>query len=133
MKVIELYGKRIKLFDSFIALGTPEPYINVSPSGLTFEYESGLTHTFNIMSNTGYTITPSDVWIGVNHMSGSQNLTVTVEMLSDNLGLVSRQGTITIENITLSLSKVVTITQNYDYQPLLYIKTKGDVFDGELV
>lgn len=133
MKAIQLYDKRIILFDKFIGIATQEPYINISPSGLSFDYQSGTTHIFDIISNTNYTIIPSESWIGVNHSSGSRNLTVTVEMLTENSGLVSRQGTVTIENTEFSITKVVTIIQNFDVQPLLYIMTEGGEFQGELI
>ena len=133
MKIVSLYNKRIFLVNKYIALGTPDPYININLIELFFAYESGLTDTFNITSNTGYTITPSESWIGVNYASGSGNLTVTVEMLTANSGLVSRSGTITVQSLDSTITKTVTITQNFDSQPLLYIITEGGTFGGELV
>jgi hypothetical protein len=133
MKIVELYGKRIVLLDKFVSLGTQEPYINVSPSALTFTYESGITHTFNITSNTDYTVTPSDSWIGVDYNSGSSNLTVTVEMMSENSGLTSRVGAVTVQSLTLLITKTVTIVQDVYSEPELFIMTEGGVFDGELV
>lgn len=133
MKVIQLYGKRIMLIDKYIVFGTPEPYININLTEMFFAYESGLTDTFHITSNTGYTITPSESWIGVDYSSGNGSLTVTVEMLETNTGLVSREGTITVQNLSIGITRIITVTQNFDSQPLLYIMTEGGLFDGELV
>jgi hypothetical protein len=133
MKIVELYGKRIVLFDKFVSLGTQEPYINVSPSALTFTYESGITHTFNIVSNTDYTVVSSDSWIGVDYNSGRGNLTVTVEMMSENSGLTSRTGTVTVQSLSLLITKTVSVTQGIYSEPELFVMTEGGVFDGELV
>lgn len=108
-------------------------YLNLSIYNLSFEFESGLTDTFDILSNVSYTITPSDSWIGVDYISGSGNLTVTVEMVSGNSGLTSRSGTITVYNASSNITKVLDVTQNCDEMPLLYIMTEGGEFIGEIV
>lgn len=133
LKIVELCNKRIFLVDKFIGIDIPELYINLSTYSLSFEFESGLTDTFDILSDTTYTITPSDSWIGVNYISGSGNLTVTVGMVSENSGLTSRTGTITVYNAVSGITRVLNVTQNYDVLPLLYIMTEGGEFSGEIV
>ena len=114
-------------------LGSIPYYINVNPSELTFTYESGMTSGITISSNTSYTITASDSWFNVDILSSSGDTIVIVETLSQNTDSVNRTGTVTIENTLLELNKVVTITQTFEPQPIIYIYTSTTSgFTGEI-
>lgn len=65
----------------------------VSPAFRNVSAAAGTT-TFNVTSNTSWTITESTPWFTVSPMSGSNNQTLTVTY-QENSGSNSRQGTIT--------------------------------------
>lgn len=113
---------------------TPVDFINVSPSALTFTYESGLTDILQISGTTGYTVTTGASWFTTNVNGGVSGVTyVTVRMESINSGTTDRSGTLTIQSLDLSIVKYVTITQMFEPQPFLFIMTEGGTFEGILI
>jgi hypothetical protein len=112
----------------------PLHYINVVPSTLLFSYESGLTDMFYVSSDTGYTISVSDSWISVDIVGINSGYTTgTTQTLVINSGVTDLVGTITIQNITLGITRTITVTQEFEPQPLLFIMTEGGLFEGMLV
>ena len=133
MRQLIYNGARLWYGGNLLGINDKVGYLNVDPSGLTFTYLSGSTDTFVISSNvTGYTITPSDSWIGVNKSTANYTTTVTVTMLEENSGLTDMVGTITVYSADYSLTTIVTVTQNFLVYPTLIILTAGGVFDGLL-
>jgi hypothetical protein len=84
-------------------------YLIITPSNQDAGSEAGNT-TFNINSNTGWTITDDAEWITVNPESGSRNETITVTYTANKLG-ETRIGTITLSATAVS-SQQVTVTQS---------------------
>ncbi len=86
------------------ATGVPDVTVTVNQSGITVSLSvspalrnvsaSAGTTTFNLTSNTSWTITESTPWFTVSPMSGINNQTLTVTY-QENTGSSSRQGTIT--------------------------------------
>ncbi|MBK6283475.1 MAG: BACON domain-containing protein [Draconibacterium sp.] len=87
------------------------PTLNVSPSGISLEQESGSNGTFNITSNTSWSISDDSDWLSVSPVSGSNNGTITVTANSANAGIVSRIATVTITGTGVA-ERIVTVTQS---------------------
>ena len=109
------YGTRIddiKLVGTEGGGVTPPPVGNnltVSLSNLSFA-ATGENKTFNVTSNTSWTVTSSQTWCTVNPGSGSNNGTVTVTT-SANTGN-SRTATITVKTTDNSVTRTVTVVQD---------------------
>lgn len=90
-------------------------YFTVTPSALTYSYESGLVDIFDITTNLHWSVSGSPVWVDLSTPSGgtgSETMIVTTNSEnttgSPRSGLISIIAT-TVENGTVTIS--VTITQ----------------------
>jgi endo-1,4-beta-xylanase len=82
--------------------------LSVSPTSLSVAAAANSTGTFNVTSNTSWTVTDNQTWLTVSPTSGSNNATVTVTA-QENTG-ASRQATVTV-SATGVASQTVTVTQ----------------------
>nr|NQU92629.1 right-handed parallel beta-helix repeat-containing protein [Bacteroidota bacterium] len=86
------------------------PELVVNPANQDVTWAEGST-TFDITSNTTWTITESVDWISIDPMSGSGNAGITVTYDENTLGLM-RSGEITVTAPGGLLPVVVTISQD---------------------
>jgi pantothenate kinase len=89
---------------------TAVPALTVSPAGITLDYASGASGTFNITSNTGWSVTDNASWLELSPVSGTNNGTITLSANSANSGSSARTATVTITGTGVS-AKTVTVTQ----------------------
>ena len=86
------------------------PSLEVTPMSLYFG-ENGESLTFNISSNTGWTVSSDKSWCKVSAASGSKNaeITVTVEKNSDTQ---SRTANITVKSVEGDIARTVVASQD---------------------
>jgi len=89
--------------------GSSGPSLSVSPSTVSVAAAANSTGTFNITSNTSWTVSDNQTWLTVSASSGSNNATVTVTA-QENTGTSSRSATVTV-SATGVPSQTVTVTQ----------------------
>jgi hypothetical protein len=87
------------------------PSLSVSKTSISLDYISGASGTFNITSNTSWTVTDNASWLDVSLASGSNNGTITVTANSANTGTSPRTAIVTITGTGVT-NKTVTITQS---------------------
>ncbi len=88
----------------------PTPEIMVSPTSITLDYNSGASGTFNITSNTSWSVTDDADWLNASALSGSNDEIIKVSAILTNTGTIPRIATITIAGTGVT-SKTVTVTQ----------------------
>ena len=88
--------------------GTPA-YLDISSSTLQIGYQEGSTCTFNITSNTDWTLSCPENWMTLSKTSGSGDAEITLTTRA-NLYTTERTATITITSTTAS-PKTVTVAQ----------------------
>jgi uncharacterized protein YjdB len=91
-----------------VAGGGVAPILSVSPTSVSVAAAANSTGTFNITSNTSWTVTSGQTWLTVNPASGSNNATVTVTA-QQNTG-TARSATVTVSGTGVT-SQTVTVTQ----------------------
>ena len=69
------------------------------------------TVTFNITSNTSWTISDNGSWLDVSPVSGSNNAAVTVTANSANASPTPRSATVTVST-SGAADQIVTVTQS---------------------
>ncbi len=90
---------------------TPEPTPELSVSQASFSFNSnGGNSSFNITSNTGWTVQSSAGWCTVSPTSGSQSSTINVEAAA-NKDTNERKCIITIKSTKGNLTKEISVTQ----------------------
>jgi non-ribosomal peptide synthetase component E (peptide arylation enzyme) len=113
---------------------TPTNFINVTPNNYSYSFESGLSYTFEISGTTGYTITTGASWLSMNSTGGTSGITyVTGTTVLTNSGTTDWTQTVVIQNLDLSITTYLYITQTFEPQPELFVMTEGGEFVGELV
>lgn len=129
-------GKNSFYWSSIHSIIQPSTNISVVPTTHTFSYQSGLNQVFSITSDADYTITTGVSWLSIDITSGTTGvILLTVETLLTNSGVsnwVQSDGII-IQSLDLLTTVYIPITQTFEPQPLLFIMTDGDVFEGEIV
>jgi len=83
--------------------------LSVSANSLEVAAVNGSTATFNITSNTSWSITSSQSWLTVNPTSGTNNSLVTVTAEA-NPTTATRTATVTVSGSGIT-SQIVTVTQ----------------------
>jgi hypothetical protein len=91
------------------AAGGTTPTLSVSPTSVSVAAAAGSTGTFNITSNTSWTVSDDQSWLTVSPTSGSNNAAVTVTA-QENTGSTTRSATVTV-SATGVASQTVTVTQ----------------------
>ena len=86
---------------------TPDPTLSVGTSSISLA-AAGESKTFNITSNTSWTISSDQSWCTVDATSGSDNKTITVKA-DENKSTTSRSANITVKYGNKSVT--VTVTQ----------------------
>jgi hypothetical protein len=94
--------------------------LSLTPSNQDVGSDAG-SITFNVSSNTSWTVSDDAAWLTVSPTSGSDNGTLTATFTANTL-TPSRVGTITISGTEVS-SQIVTITQS---EPTL-VETLEDI------
>jgi Viral BACON domain len=84
--------------------------LSVSPTAVNVAAAANSTATFNVTSNTSWTVTDNQPWLTVSPASGSNNATVTVTA-QQNTGTAARAATVTV-SATGGSSQTVTATQS---------------------
>jgi (4-O-methyl)-D-glucuronate---lignin esterase len=84
--------------------------LSVAPSTVNVAAAANSADTFNITSNTSWTVTDNQSWLTVSPTSGSNNGTVTVTA-QENTGASARTATVTV-SATGVPSRTVTVTQS---------------------
>jgi len=85
-------------------------YLDVSPSSVSLEHESGSSGIFSITSNTSWSITSDASWLNLSSTSGLDDGTVTATAISANTGSSPRSATVTISGLGVP-DRIVTVTQ----------------------
>ncbi|MCX6147620.1 MAG: BACON domain-containing carbohydrate-binding protein [Candidatus Kapabacteria bacterium] len=85
------------------------PILSVSTNSLTLASKANSTKSFDILSNTSWTISSNQAWLNTNKTSGQLNSTITLTA-QENTNLSSRSATVTISSNTLS--QIVSVTQD---------------------
>ena len=98
--------------------------LNVSPSTLTLDGQSGQSGTFTVNTSKSWTITGQPSWLQLSGTSGTGNTTVSVTTLEDNRSENPRTATLTIT----AGSKTVTIavSQSGIYPNDVYVEVVED-------
>jgi hypothetical protein len=86
------------------------PILSVSPTSLSVAAAAGSTGTFNISSNTSWTVSSNQTWLTASPTSGSNNGTVTVTA-QQNTNTSARTATVTV-SAPGATSQTVTVTQS---------------------
>lgn len=86
-----------------------DPVLAVDPANQDISAEAGST-TFNITSNTGWTVTESEGWLSIAPASGSGNSVINV-FYDENASALERIGEITVTATGGSPEIMVTVTQ----------------------
>jgi hypothetical protein len=86
------------------------PTLSVSPTSLSLAAAAGSSGTFNITSNTSWSVSDDQTWLSASPTSGSNNGTVTVTA-QENTSDLARTGTVTVSGTGVS-SQTVTVTQS---------------------
>lgn len=84
-------------------------YLMLSTDNLSVEHSGGSTGTFNITSNTSWTVTSNQVWLSVSAASGSDNSSIIVTATA-NPSTSQRTATITVSGTGVS-GQTVSVTQ----------------------
>ncbi|MDD2305504.1 MAG: T9SS type A sorting domain-containing protein [Prolixibacteraceae bacterium] len=87
------------------------PTLDISSTSIPLIYISGTSTTFNITSNTKWSITDDVGWLSVSPVSGINNGTINVTSTSANTGANPRTAIVTITGTGVS-NKIVTVTQD---------------------
>ena len=85
------------------------PNLSVSVSALTIGDTLNSVASFDILSNTDWTITSSEEWLTTSSLSGSDSATIMLTA-SANLLSITRQATLTISAAN-TVSQIINITQ----------------------
>ncbi len=89
---------------------TPTPTLSVSPATVNVAAAANSSGTFNITSNTSWTVTDNQSWLTVGPASGSNNGTVTVTA-EGNTSASARTATVTVAATGVP-TRMVTVTQS---------------------
>ena len=100
---------RYSIYCTYTKVSLPE--LTVSPTSIMLDHESGAKGTFEIMSNTSWSITDDASWINLSSVSGMNNEIITVTANSANTGTSPRTATVTITGTGVT-NRTVTVTQN---------------------
>jgi len=93
-------------------IGTsPVPILSIEPSVITLASISGANGTFNVTSNTDWSVTENVSWLDLSSASGNGNKTITVTTASANTSVSTRSANVTF-SATGVTSVVVTVTQS---------------------
>jgi len=87
-----------------------EPEINLSTNSLIITAEENSTETFDITSNTNWSVSSSETWLTVSPNSGSDTATITLSA-TENLSISPRTAIITVSGTEI-LDKSITVTQD---------------------
>ena len=104
---VPIYVSNTVGFRLALSLFGDNPQLQLNKDNLTFT-AAGHGETFNITSNTSWSITSDKSWCTLNTLSGSRNATVTVNV-SENTSISSRTATITVTAGGIPLT--ITVTQ----------------------
>ena len=88
------------------------PTLTLTPTSISLGYGSGSNETFNITSNTSWSVTDDASWLDVSPVIGSNNGTITVTANSANTGTSPRTATVTTTGTGVA-NMMVTVTQAY--------------------
>ncbi len=118
-------GIKFSVYCTYISGVTVAPYLDVTPAAISLENANVATGTFDVVSNTTWSISVDEAWLDVSSLSGSNNETVTITAEA-NTGTTPRSATITVSGTGVP-DKTVTVTQNG-----IMLATTGntDVFSG---
>ena len=98
----------------------------VSPASISLNYSSGASGTFDISSNTNWSITDDAGWLDVSSVSGINNGTITLTANSANTETNPRTATVSIAGAGVT-TKTVTVTQDNQATTLGNTKVFGSV------
>lgn len=70
--------------------------LRVSETNLDLDWQSGSSNTFDITSNTNWSVSSNQSWCVVDKSSGKGKSTISIHANSDNLGMDARVATLTI-------------------------------------
>ncbi len=82
----------------------------VSANNLTIFAPAGSTKTFDITSNTDWTVTSNQPWLSVEKVIGTGNATITVTAQANTL-ITTREATVTVTGTGVT-AQTVTVTQD---------------------
>ncbi len=86
------------------------PALSVAPAAVTVGAAASSTATFNVTSNTSWTVAVNQPWLSVNPASGSNNGTVTVTA-QQNTAAAARGAGVTV-SATGAAAQTVSVTQS---------------------
>jgi hypothetical protein len=85
--------------------------LDISSETLSLEYQSGAENTFEITSNTTWSISSDADWLSVTPSTGSDDETIILTANTENSSTNSRTATLTISGDGVS-EKVISVTQS---------------------
>ena len=93
-------------FNNFVFSAPVTSYVNVSTNTLGIGATEGSTATFNITSNTSWTVSSNQTWLSASPSSGSNNNTVTLTAQANPSTTTPRSAIITVTG-----GNTITVTQ----------------------
>jgi hypothetical protein len=104
------------------------PVLAVSTNTLTIAAQANSTKTFDITSNTNWTVASDQSWLTVNSGTGTGNSTITLTA-SANTATATRTATVTVSG-TGTTAQTITVTQDgaVDYPPLKITSPSQDFY-----
>jgi hypothetical protein len=107
---------RASLLFTLLNNGPISDHFNISPTGLTYDFATGSTNTFDIITNCSWTISDNLSWLSPNITEGSGDTTITCTTTSLNDTGYSRSGlTIVTPNSILPPINVTEIQESEFY------------------
>jgi hypothetical protein len=103
-------GNKFSIYCNYTADNTPA--LSVSSTSISLDYNSGTSGTFNINSNTNWSIINDASWLDIFPLLGTNIGTITMSANSANIGTSPRTATFTICGTGVS-NKTVTVIQAY--------------------
>ena len=103
--VLKGYIKNLKIYDNPLNI-----VLNVSTSALTIRASANSTKTFEIFSNTSWTVSSSEIWLTANNTSGSGNFTITLTAQANTI-TSTRTAIVTLSG-TGVLARTIIVTQD---------------------
>lgn len=93
-------------FNNFVFSAPISSYVNVSTNSLGIGATESSTATFDITSNTSWTVSSDETWLTVSSTSGSNNSTITLTAQANPSSATPRTATITVSG-----GNTITVTQ----------------------
>lgn len=99
--------------------------LTATPSSLTVETAANSTNTFQIISNTSWTVSSDQSWLTVSSPSGSGNATITLTVEKNPLN-INRTANVTVSGTGIT-SKTITVVQSGSATEVNELKSSQEI------